>query len=102
MRNIDYMTGERLKSMQTGSIGNNTRIFYNGRRYIVLLHENPIAYYDGKNLEIDSFGYCTLTTVNRLNGVLNAFNAGSIRRKSRKFYLNGKEWNGERLTVCKF
>lgn len=43
MRDIDYITGERLKSMQAGSIGNNTRIFY-----------------------------------------------------------NGKEWNGERLTLCKF
>lgn len=94
MRQVDYDTGSMLRDKQTGTIDNRTRISLIEGWYTVLLWDNPIARYNGNVLEIDSCGYHTLTTTNRLNGILNAMCGGVIKRKSGKFYLNGEEWDG--------
>lgn len=50
-------------------------------------------------LKIDTCGFWTLTTVNRLNGVLTAIAGGCIKRKSGKLFLDGKEWDGREKTI---
>lgn len=94
MKEVDYTTGYMLRNKQTGTIDVRTKIHLIDGWYTVLLWDNPIARYDGSVLEIDSCGYYTLTTTNRLNGILNAICGGEVKRKGGKFYLNGKEWDG--------
>lgn len=98
MRQVDFDTGLNLREKKPGRVDNKTIIREKSGVYFVELWGNVIACYDGHELQIDSCGYYTLTTTNRLNGILNAITGGHICRKGGKFYISGKEWDGERLT----
>lgn len=100
MRQVDYDTGYALRDLREGRIDCRTKIIREGEWYIVQLWDNPIAWYDGHTLVVDSCGYYTLTTVNRLNGILNAICSGTIRRKNGIFFLRGEEWDGKRKAIC--
>lgn len=61
------------------------------------LHGHNIALFqlDKGTLHVTNCGYFTNTTKERLNGLLGV----NICQKKGKWYLNGKEWNGEWTTV---
>lgn len=67
------------------------------------LHGNKIAEYESlfndgnKNINITLAGYNTQTTRERLNGLQGV----SIKVKQGKIYLNGKEWNGDLITIIR-
>ena len=61
---------------------------------ILKLHQNSIAYlYNDpkKTLSISNCGWFSNTTKERLNALPNVH----IQQKNFKWFLNGKEWNGE-------
>jgi len=65
---------------------------------ILKLHGNAIAYrYNDpqRTLMIDSCGWFTPTTKERLN----ALEGVNIYQKSFKWFLNGKEWNGSKTDI---
>ena len=65
---------------------------------ILKLHGNAIAYrYNDpqRTLMIDSCGWFTPTTKERLNALPNV----NIYQKSFKWFLNGKEWNGHKTDI---
>jgi hypothetical protein len=65
---------------------------------ILSLYGNDIAYrYNDPNntLSITNCGYNTATTKERLNALPNV----SIRQINRKWFLNGKEWDGELIDI---
>lgn len=69
-----------------------------GDHFIVMeLHGNEIAAMDSRNhsLYITNAGWATNTTKERLNGLPNV----SIKQKSGKWFLNGKEWSGEWIKI---
>lgn len=66
--------------------------------YTLKLHNNPIAYIDGKgSLWITHAGWDTVTTKERLNGLPNV----SIQQNDFVWYLNGKEWDGRWTEIGK-
>ena len=65
---------------------------------LLKLHNNTIAYrYNDpqRTLMIDSCGWFTPTTKERLN----ALEGVNIQQKSFKWFLNGKEWNGSKTDI---
>ena len=67
---------------------------------ILKLYNNAIAYrYNDpqRTLTIDSCGWFTPTTKERLN----ALPGVSIQQKSFKWYLNGTEWDGNNINIKK-
>ena len=65
---------------------------------ILKLHNNAIAYrYNDpqRTLTIQNCGWFTPTTKERLNALPNV----SIYQKDFKWYLNGEEWNGQRIDI---
>lgn len=67
---------------------------------VLSLHCHAIAYkYNDpkRTLSIDSCGWMSNTTKERLNGITGV----SIQQKAGVWYLNGKEWNGELVDVTK-
>ena len=65
---------------------------------ILKLHGNAIAYrYNDpqRTLMIDSCGWFTPTTKERLNALPNV----NIYQKSFKWFLNGKEWDGSKTDI---
>ena len=66
----------------------------------MLLHNNCIATFDhdNKRLSISNCGWFTPTTKERLNALPDV----NIIQKSFKWFLNGKEWNGQKTDVCKW
>ena len=65
---------------------------------ILKLHNNAIAYkYNDpeKTLSITNCGWFSKTTKERLNGLPNV----NIYQKALKWFLNGKEWNGDLINV---
>ena len=63
----------------------------------MLLHNNCIATYDYQEdiLSISNCGWFTPTTKERLNALPNV----DIRQKHFKWFLNGKEWNGNKIDI---
>lgn len=61
-------------------------------------HENKIAEKRDGELWITNSGWSTVTTKERLNGL----NGVTITQKNFNWYLNGKEWNGEWVSVNNF
>ena len=63
----------------------------------MLLHSNCIAIYDHdkKRLFITNCGWFTPTTKERLNALPNV----NIVQKNYKWFLNGKEWNGQKIEI---
>jgi hypothetical protein len=74
----------------------NTEVQVWGFTSYLMLHDNNIAIYTGtKDLYITNCGWFTNTTKERLNALPNV----RIQQKNFKWYLNGKEWNGELTKV---
>jgi hypothetical protein len=64
---------------------------------IMLLHNNCIATYDHDNkiLTISNCGWFSNTTKERLNALPNV----NIIQKNFVWFLNGEEWNGEKINI---
>ena len=65
---------------------------------ILKLHGNSIAYLyndPDKTLSISNCGWFTPTTKERLNALPNVH----IQQKNFKWFLNGKEWNGNLIDI---
>jgi len=65
---------------------------------ILYLHNNAIAYrYNDpqRTLTISNYGWFTPTTKERLNALPNV----NIYQKNFKWFLNGKEWNGNKIDI---
>lgn len=71
--------------------GENT-VVRQGKMY---LHGNLIAEKINNNLFIDTCGWLSNTTKERLNGL----NGVSINQKNFKWYLNGQEWDGTKIKI---
>ena len=63
----------------------------------MLLHNNCIATYDhdNKRLTISNCGWFSNTTKERLN----ALPGVNIKQKNFVWFLNGKEWNGQKIDI---
>lgn len=61
----------------------------------MFLFGNMIAVRVGNRLQITTAGWNTVTTRERLNGLPNV----SVTQRKGQLYLNGKEWNGELITI---
>ena len=77
----------------------NMSVFYDRYDQIsrMLLHDNCIATYDhdNKRLTICNCGWFSNTTKERLNALPNVH----IVQRKLVWYLNGKEWNGEKTDI---
>ena len=65
---------------------------------VLYLRDNAIAYrYNDpeRTLTISNCGWFTPTTKERLNALPNV----NIYQKNFKWFLNGKEWNGEKIDI---
>jgi hypothetical protein len=61
----------------------------------MFLHGHCIADKLDNVLTIDACGYLTATTKDRLNGI----NGVSVNQSKHQWFLNGREWNGDRVEV---
>lgn len=61
----------------------------------LFLHGNPIAKHVPGGISIQTCGWKSATTKERLNGLPGV----SIVQKAGKWYLNGEEWNSEPVTI---
>lgn len=89
MRKVTREIVEAFRRWNKKTIGNTST---DGKS--IFLHGNEIATKDRngvKGIFITSAGWETNTTKERLNGLPGV----SIQQKKRKWYLNGKEWDGE-------
>jgi len=77
----------------------NMNVFFDRYDYKsrMLLHNNCIATYDHQEdiLTISNCGWFSNTTKERLNALPNV----DIRQKNFKWYLNGREWNGQKINI---
>jgi hypothetical protein len=73
----------------------NTSVETLGETAYLYLHGNRIAILRNGELFISNCGWFTNTTKERLNALPNV----RIQQKNFKWYLNGKEWNGELTKV---
>ena len=77
------------------------RIFADdGKKYLanvteLRLHGNIIAYKDNTGIYLSTCGWHTVTTKERLNGL----HGVHIEQRNYIWYLNGNEWNGERVRL---
>ena len=65
---------------------------------VLKLHGNTIAYrYNDpqRTLTIDSCGWLTLTTKERLNALPDV----NIQQNNFVWFLNGEEWNGQKIDI---
>ena len=68
----------------------------NGGRVFLKLHGNTIAGKDYDGIWITDAGWPTRTTFERLNGL----NDVRVHTKKGQVYLNGEEWDGEKVYIC--
>lgn len=90
------------------SISRIIKAFYNGKtakdkhdrceNYNLYYRDNKIAWIEKGELWISSAGWKTDTTKSRLNQLGNFY----ITQKNFNWYLNGFEWNGEKINVNQF
>lgn len=77
----------------------NMNVFFDRYDYKsrMLLHDNCIATFDHQEsiLSISNCGWFTPTTKERLNALPNV----SIQQKNFVWYLNGSEWDGNKITI---
>lgn len=75
----------------------NTEVVTDTHTTFLKLHGNTIAIknIDSKELKITNCGWETTTTKERLNGLEGV----RINQKKGVWYLNGKAWNGNLITV---
>ncbi len=97
MRNI---TEESIEAFMNAVPFNksNTKVEVLPNVTILRLFGHAIAYrYNDpeRTLTITNCGYSTNTTKERLNGIPRV----NIQQKKGVWYLNGKEWNGEKIDI---
>lgn len=73
----------------------NTQVIASEHKTVILLFGNLIAERNIEGLFIQNLGWLTNTTKERLNALPNI----SIKQKKGVWYLNGKEWDGERFLI---
>lgn len=73
----------------------NTRIVVNGTVISLYLFDNLIAERTNGTLRITNAGWASNTTKERLNGLEGV----SISQKQGIWFLNGKEWDGNWITI---
>ena len=75
----------------------NTKVLRSNNQTLLMLHGNLIAVKNTNDgfLMIQNCGWFTNVTKERLNALPNV----SICQKKGKWYLNGKEWNGDFVQV---
>ena len=86
-----FMNAERFKKQ-------NTTVEVLPNVTILKLHNNTIAYrYNDpqRTLTITNCGWFSNTTKERLNALPNV----NIYQKNFKWFLNGKEWNGNKIDI---
>lgn len=66
------------------------------KKYYLKLHDNIIAIlHEDNTLIITNCGWFTPTTKERLNGLPNV----NIYQRNFKWFLNGKEWDGQKINI---
>ena len=66
------------------------------KKYYLKLHDNIIAIlHEDNTLIITNCGWFTPTTKERLNGLPNV----NIYQRNFKWFLNGKEWDGNKINI---
>jgi len=86
-----FMNAEKFKR-------DNTEVKVLPNVTVLKLFGNEIAYrYNDpeKTLSITNCGWCSDTTKERLNGLSNV----DIYQRNKKWFLNGKEWNGDLINI---
>ena len=92
MRKVTIKASQSLKNMEK-MVSGNTRVSIEDRLFgektikcaVLYLHDNQIAIFDGELLTIRDAGWQTVTTKERLNGVLDTLNTG--------LYISQKDWS---------
>ena len=79
------------------SVGNTTITKFEGR-ILFILYGHTIAVKDIEygTLTLDTCGYPTRTTISRLNLI----DGVNVYTRKGKLYLNGKEWDGEKVKLA--
>lgn len=95
MRKITSAAVHAFNNQQNFKLGNTTVTHDNGVTKL-LLHNHIIAESDGNYLSIDSCGWKSATTKERLNGLPNI----NIRQVAGEWMLNGTYWNGQKTTMA--
>ena len=103
MRKVTIKASKALKNMEKMTSGN-TRVSIESRSMgddvqkvaVLYLHDNQIAIFDGELLTLSDAGWQTVTTKERLNGVLDEFGIkGGISQKDYKWYFVAGHWESE-------
>lgn len=94
MRKITNNVSNAFENNRAFKSGNDT-VTVSDESTQMRLHGNLIAEKIKGKLFISNCGWQTNTTKERLNGLSGV----SIQQKKGTWYLNGKEWNGERIEV---
>jgi hypothetical protein len=97
-RAFNYNRAFKRSNTQVKIIGNIDRVE-------LLLHGNLIAFKDTKGTFISDGGWQSVTTKERLNGLLSYLNDtsyNSIIQKDFQWYLEGVEWNGVWKKIAPF
>ena len=95
MRQITKDSINAFLNRKTFTRQNMKVIEMNGKFYLKL-HGNIIAVlHEDNTLQVTNCGWFSNTTKERLNGLPNV----DIYKKNFVWYLNGKEWNGDLITV---
>jgi hypothetical protein len=95
------ITEESVKAfLNKGTLNKqNMSVFFDRYDYKsrMLLHNNCIATYDYQEdiLSISNCGWFSNTTKERLNALPNV----DIRQKNYVWYLNGEEWDGNKIDI---
>ena len=76
----------------------NTQVIHTDGVTKLLLFNNIIATSDGVTLSINSCGWKTATTKERLNGLTGI----SIRQERGNWFLNGEPWDGSKIILPLF
>lgn len=98
MRKITSESVEAFRNGRKYKSGNTiVMVSYSGTMVSFLLHGNNIASYNKQTnmLALSDCGWATVTTKERLNGILKAFNLPySINQVDFEWYIGGKIWRG--------
>lgn len=97
MRKITQMAVSSFMNAQKFKLSN-TEVQVLENVTILLYQGNPIAYrYNNpeRTISIQNCGWFSTTTKERLNGLPNV----KISQKNFKWFLNGKEWNGNLIDI---
>ena len=73
----------------------NMHVYVSGDYAELLLHGNCIAYRTGNNITIRDAGWRTVTTKERLNGLLETLGLPRIYQKDFTWHLGDKIWQGK-------